>query len=653
MTHQHRAYSLLTVKAVQEDKRIIEGIATTPETDRVGDIVEPLGVQFKNPMPLLLFHQADKPVGTVRFAKPTKDGISFTARLPKIDAPGTLQDRVEEAWQSIKAGLIGGVSIGFRAIETSRLDDGGIRFIESEVLELSLVTIPANASATIQTIKSLDADLLAASGQQQIVVSVPPGASGQSKPRILAPKDAKKMQTIAERITGFEAKRAANAARMEEIQNKANEDGRTKDDAEKDEFNNLKNEIKSIDDELVDLREMEKLNVKKAVPVVNVDTPEKASESRGGGGTHVVVVPRKMPKGTLFTRYYIAKAAARHRDISPVDFARSVGFFDTTPELELILRAPVAAGTTTNSTWAGPLVNLENATGEFIEKLYAEAIIGRIPGLRRVPFNIKVPRETTAASVNWVGEGAVKPVSAMAFDSIELRHTKIAGIVPVTDELVRFSNPAVEGLVRDSLVAAVVSLMDKDFLDPTKAEVVGVSPASVTNGVTPVTATGTNSDALRADLTTMLKAMAVANMGLRGVVLVMTSSQAVAISGMVNALGQDEFPQLGVNGGTLRGLPVIISENIVATGGSPADGGLIVAINAPEVMLADDGGVDIDISREASLQMDTAPDSPETASTILVSLWQRNMVAIKAERFINWKKRRAEAVQFIQNAKYA
>jgi hypothetical protein len=42
----NRAYSILTVKAVEEDQRIIRGMATTPSPDRVGDIVEPLGVKF-------------------------------------------------------------------------------------------------------------------------------------------------------------------------------------------------------------------------------------------------------------------------------------------------------------------------------------------------------------------------------------------------------------------------------------------------------------------------------------------------------------------------------------------------------------------------------------------------------------------------------
>jgi hypothetical protein len=51
--------------------------------------------------------------------------------------------------------------------------------------------------------------------------------------------------------------------------------------------------------------------------------------------------------------------------------------------------------------------------------------------------------------------------------------------------------------------------------------------------------------------------------------------------------------------------------------------------------------------------MDSTPDSPPTAATNMVSLWQQNMVAIKAERFINWAKRRSTSVAMISGAKYA
>src|SRR3546814_11768941 len=113
-----RAYSLLEFKAVNEDERIIRGIATTPEVDRVGDIVESLGIKFKNPLPLLWQHQHDAPVGTVKFDAPTKDGVTFEATLPRIAEEGTLRDRIEEAWQSMKAKLVRGVSIGFRPIRS-------------------------------------------------------------------------------------------------------------------------------------------------------------------------------------------------------------------------------------------------------------------------------------------------------------------------------------------------------------------------------------------------------------------------------------------------------------------------------------------------------------------------------------------------------
>lgn len=155
-TNQIRAYSLLEVKAFDEDAREITGIATTPEPDRMGDIVDPLGAKFAAELPLLWQHRHDAPVGTVRFGKPTAKGIPFRASVAKIENPGPLKDLVDMAWDAVKAKLVRGVSIGFRALEYAFMESGGIRFSETEIYELSLVTIPANASATIQTIKAMD-----------------------------------------------------------------------------------------------------------------------------------------------------------------------------------------------------------------------------------------------------------------------------------------------------------------------------------------------------------------------------------------------------------------------------------------------------------------------------------------------------------------
>lgn len=152
----NRAYSVLEIKSVDSDERLITGMATTPETDRMGDIVDPMGAKFAKSIPLLWQHQHDKPVGSAEFGKATKSGIPFTASIAKIAEAGPLKDLVDMAWQAVTAKLVRGVSIGFRALEYAFMDSGGIRYSETEIYELSLVTIPANASATIQTIKSMD-----------------------------------------------------------------------------------------------------------------------------------------------------------------------------------------------------------------------------------------------------------------------------------------------------------------------------------------------------------------------------------------------------------------------------------------------------------------------------------------------------------------
>lgn len=150
-----KAFSLLEVREVGEESRTITGIATTPKIDSYGDIVEPEGVQYRGPVNLFLYHDRTKPVGNVAFGKATKSGIPFTATIPDVAEEGTVRERVNEAWHSLKYKLLQAVSIGFKPVEYTYMDDSyGIHFLKWEMLELSLVGVPANPDAVIQTVKS-------------------------------------------------------------------------------------------------------------------------------------------------------------------------------------------------------------------------------------------------------------------------------------------------------------------------------------------------------------------------------------------------------------------------------------------------------------------------------------------------------------------
>ena len=158
----------------------------------------------------------------------------------------TLLRGVEKLAKAVKAKLVSAVSIGFTIDKYEILKSGGYQINEWEWLELSLVTIPANADATIHTIRSLDAEMLAASGHEQNgngrVLSA--GVTAPATPVVKA-KEAKRMakKTLAETISAFEATRAAKAAQRDEIMEKSAESGETFDAAQTEEYDGLVGEI--------------------------------------------------------------------------------------------------------------------------------------------------------------------------------------------------------------------------------------------------------------------------------------------------------------------------------------------------------------------------------------------------------------------------
>lgn len=455
--------------------------------------------------------------------------------------------------------------------------------------------------------------------------------------------------TIQEQIAAYEARRTTATTRMTEIMDASAEAGATLDAAQQEEFDGLQQDLEAIDGHIRRLKTIETQVLRTASPIIVTD-PASAAAVRAPLNAMTttearpVTVQRNQAKGLAFTRYAIALARSRGNLMQALEVSR--GWRDSTPEVETVLRAAVAAGTTTDPAWAAPLVEYQNMTGEFIELLRPATIIGRIQGFRRVPFNIQMPAQKSSSTAQWVGEGKPKPVSALAFETMRLGFAKVAGIVVLTDELVRFSNPSAEGIVQRDLIETITQLLDHDFVDPAKAEVADVSPESITHQATYIDASGTTADALRWDVRSLFSAFTANNASVAGAYWIMDPVIALTIGMMVNPLGQTEFPGIDQNGGVLYGLPVICSTNI------PKDANdlyYIILVKPSEVLMADDGGVALDASREASLQMDSAPVA---GATQLVSLWQNNMIALRAERFINWKPRRMLACAYIRGANY-
>lgn len=639
------AYSLMTLKAVNEDSRTITGIASTPTSDRYNDVMEPKGAVFNLPLPLLWQHDPMSPIGTISKARITDDGMEITAQLVKPDGtmPNQMAARLDEAWHSIKNGLVRGLSIGFRGIEYAFLDDGGIRFIKWDLMEVSAVTIPANAECTIQTIKSFSQEERAALGKSTQPVEKPvvtsAGAAAKKSHKTVSLKGNDTMN-IAELIKSFETKRAALIADRDALFTKSADEGRTLDQEEGERYDELDTEIKAVDTHLTRLRAAEGTQAKNAQPV----TQHKGAVTNTVAAPAVVRAPEQLEKGIGFARFAKCLAAANGSRTEALEVAKGRHPNDT--KLHHVLKAAVSAGSTTDPDWAGNLVEYQEYAADFVDFLRPQTIVGRfgqggIPALRRVPFNIRIHGQTSGGSAGWVGEGKAKPLTNFGFDTVNLGWAKIASIAVLTEELVRFSNPAADVLVRNALAETIIERMDLDFIDPSKAAVAGVSPASITNGAPSHASTGD----VESDIALAFSDYITANLSPTGAVWLMSATTAMALTLRKNALGQREYPELTMTGGTLAGLPIIVSQYV---------GNRLILVNAPDIYLADDGGVAIDMSREASLEMVTNPtqDSVAGTGTQLVSMFQTNSVAMRAERWINWQRRRASAVSVITGVAY-
>lgn len=650
-----RAFGLVQIKSIDEDQRVIRGIATTGSVDRMGDIVVPEGVKSARDIPLFLHHDSREVVGRAVLGKAANGGIPFEARLPKVAEAGRLRDRVDEAWQSLKYGLITAVSIGFNVVNDAyeRMKEGGYRFLETEVLELSLVPIPAQPEAVITGIKNFDAAAIGVAlksiDQQHLAALGRKGADGDRRPGAAGHQAAKSgnrnrsttMKTLKELL---EARTTKNA-RLKELKELREAESRAFTDEEGEEFDTLSDEVKALDDDI----RVARYNAMNAGAAKAVDT--QANSGRTGPSIFVKTQdPEDKFPGQSLTRLFIAKAAAfaAMKDgnvVSAGDIA-AARWGKTHPNLVRYIKAAVAGGGTGAGEWGSELAQSDTRyNGDFVEFLYGLTVFDRLP-LRSVPARVHIKGGDGAATAYWVGESKAIPVTAPSASDVELLPHKVGAIAVCSKELVADSSPSAELWIRDSIAQASAQRVDQTFLSAAAA-VPGVSPAGILNGVTPVSSSGSTADDVRADITA-LYALFVQNKMPSGLAFVTTPGIAKNLSLMFNPLGAQSFPGMTGSGGTLAGDPVYVGDNVGA--------GDLILLRPQDIWKIGDSGIEMSMSDTAMVEQDSAPtgatDTPTAASANIVSLWQEESIGFKVVRRISWAKRRSGAVQYIDNAAY-
>lgn len=421
---------------------------------------------------------------------------------------------------------------------------------------------------------------------------------------------------------------------MEALHKAAHEKGLTLSAEQNNQYATLEKEVDQLE---IEEKRLEKLiaasekAAQTATPVAGQNEAEAAASAAGNPApsTPVIEVHSNLEKGVGFAKFVkckmIASIEAKKGNYkSPMDVAKALG---EPPEV-IALIEKATLGTTTDAGFASPLVQTNRLVGEYIEMLRANTVLDKLQ-FRKVPFNVEIPAQATSSMTAWVGEGEAKPVTNPTFADVKLGKHKVAAIVVYTLELLEGSDPAIDILIRDDLVASSAQFTDSEFLGAQAGTT--KKPAGLLNDVTPITSTGATAEAVAADLRALRAQFLSNNLSLGGAYYLMSEVRASEIADLRDALGNTYFKGMdaGLNQKTLNGIPVIESENV---------GDVLILVKTSEILMADSGQVDIAYSDQATL----------IDGSVTHNLWQENKFAIRAERFVTWGKRRPIAASFIQ-----
>lgn len=340
-----------------------------------------------------------------------------------------------------------------------------------------------------------------------------------------------------------------------------------------------------------------------------------------------------VPDGTAFGRYIQAKMYAEQSDrSSALDFAAQ---WRDQPHIGECLReeffstkASVNPGTMAEPAWAAPLAQygISREPLTIARRFAYGALRSR---MRRAPFRVSVPREVVGASGEWVGEAAPAPVTAAQLDSLQTQLHKFQTIAIISQELSKVGTPDAQQSITGIVGRSIGAALDRQFLDPT-ITATAARPAAITNNAIAITSTGGTAVQIVADLTSMLGALTSSGDALTWI---MPPTTAYRIAARLAGVGfATDVPR------SLLGVPIVLST------GSPQQ---ITLLDAGEIVFSDDDNLVVDVTRQASVELDTVPTSPVTSGTVLMNLWSLNLAGIKTTFWGTYQRVRSGSVVYM------
>lgn len=252
---------------------------------------------------------------------------------------------------------------------------------------------------------------------------------------------------------------------------------------------------------------------------------------------------------------------------------------------------------------ANPAVIPENYRPRLIELLRPRTVVRRLPGTRFVPLlngNLRIPRQATSSTANYVGEMVNIPESEPTTDQITLSAKKLTVMVVQSGELMRHASPSSDQMIRDDIVQALAVKEDSTFLR-------AAGSATVPGGIKDFVDDASNTIAANAtvnianvtnDLGKAILKLQEANCPMLNPVWILSPRSVRYLMDARDSNGNYAFPEM-VNG-RLREYPWFSSNQVPSNLGGGTNESEVYFLDASELIVGDAPTYELNVSTEAA-----------------------------------------------------
>ncbi len=597
--------------------------------DRHGTRINPKGWDLRNfkKNPIALFgHDSRFPIGT--WSDIRTEGDKLVATL-KLAAKGTSQ-RIDEIISLIEQGVLRATSVGFSVIKFGTPGKDDYDYVEQELLETSVVAVGSNTNALAKA-RSLNVSpetlslVFGEPANERRGTVTNPGKTAAKPP---VNRNQPVMKTLAQRIEEMQTGIVAKRDKLVELTNT--------DDTDVAAIEELNTQIENDERTLAALKTSEqRIGITTTKPQQNPPAP---AVRRPLGAAQ-----REVGGFDLIVRAVAARGISHFGGI-PLEKVLEQRYPGHEPTFAIATRADQTIGTTTVSGWASELVQTVNQG--FMDALMPYSIY---PALRSrgigVNFDgigtVSLPSRTAGgAGGGFVAEGSPIRVGRITTAATTMTPKKLGVIVPFSRELAKRSTPAIEALVRQSILEDTGVILDAAIVDATASST--ARPAGLLNGVSAVGSGygGGDYQAVLADFKALLAPFFAANAA-DNIVVLMNPAQGLALSMMPGPDGV-----IGSFMGAIRDRVTFLESTTV-----PAN--RLIALRVSDFATALGDAPEFDVSEQATVHMeDTTPleivsgTGPTTADPVR-SFYQTATIGVRMLMDVSWKMRRSGMVQWV------